>query len=249
VLIVHNGEDLRLKHILSTIMPEAHVITNSKPRAFGESCNQAAELANHEILMLLNSDLILSPLWLDPILEVFARESEVGTVGNLQHRIDTGWLDHGGKYFRTDGTPDHMDERFLPRYGQSAVDHFEVPAVTAACMGCRRSLFISAGGFDSAFQNGFEDDDFSMRLRAEHGKRHFVAARSRVFHAVSPSPNRKVREVAGRQLFLERWGEKGKELACEGPFTAQAQAAQWQPVKRSAIFTDRFAGLTPQIVE
>jgi GT2 family glycosyltransferase len=76
--------------------------------------------------------------------------------------------------------------------------------VGAACWLVRRSTFLSFGGFDEAFQNGYEDVDLCVRLRLA-GYRLLVSHQSRIHHWVGSSPTRALRDRGNRELFLRRW--------------------------------------------
>lgn len=172
---------------------------------YGPANNFAAEKASGEILVLLNNDIELTPGWLEPMLEGFAVRETPGFIGNLQFRFSDGGLDHRGVRFDLLRRPYHVRTRRLPYPGG---DFAQFPAVTAACCAIRRDVFLETGGFDPAYNNGYEDIDLCLKL-GRAGYKHYVANRSRVFHHVSSSPGRFSRESANLKLFLDRWGWPG----------------------------------------
>lgn len=169
---------------------------------FGAANNRAVRSATGEILVLLNNDVVLQPGWFEPLVAGFTRFPDVGMIGNLQYTVADGRLDHRGVHFDLLRRPYH-DRTPHPRHARR--DYSRYPAVTAACCAIRRETFLTAGGFDEAFRNGYEDIDLCLRLGRE-GFRHYVANRSMVRHHVSVSPGRFGQESNNLALFLSRWG-------------------------------------------
>ena len=169
---------------------------------YGPANNMAAEMAQGDILVLLNNDIELKPRWLEPMLAGFSACENPGFIGNLQFRINDGALDHRGVRFDLLRRPYHVQNRGLFAFRG---DLTRYPAVTAACCAIRRTVFLEAGGFDANFKNGYEDIDLCLRLGRD-GFKHYVANRSKVLHHVSASLGRFSRETDNLKFFLDRWG-------------------------------------------
>lgn len=186
----------------------ATLIRNEVNRGFGDASNQGAELARGEFLCLLNSDALVQPGWLPPLLETLAGPragaavplylNDDGTVQEAGSVIDSLGYAHavGG------GTqPDDFANRFKR----------EVDFASAACMVIRRDLFAELGGFDEAYSPGyFEDADLCFRL-SRRGLRTVFEPRSKVVHvrhgSQSPESARALME-RHREIFVARWGER-----------------------------------------
>lgn len=182
--------------------PRIRTLRNAENAGFAASNNRAAEAAGGAVFVLLNSDLVLLPGWLPPLLAGLERDARAGLVGNIQRRVVDGAVDHAGVVFDAIGRPMHVQR--LGACGRlSAYRRRE--AVTAACCAVRAEVFRAAGGFDVSYRNGYEDVDLCRRL-AREGLRHWVACRSTVLHHVSASPGRFDREAPNLRLFLARWG-------------------------------------------
>lgn len=184
--------------------PRIRVIYNEEREGYAVSINRGCQLAQGEYLGLLNNDLILTPGWLEPMLRCFKQRLRVGAVGNIQKNVETGTVDHAGIVFDLVGLPDHYGKNypFLMSF-----DYRDFPAVTAACMLIKRTLFETMGGFDEVYLNGCEDVDLCLRLRAKK-YRSLVAGKSVVYHHVSASPGRRDNDVLNNQKFLQRWGDE-----------------------------------------
>lgn len=208
VLIVDDGSNEQTQGFLSKLPAPIRVITHTENMGFACSNNRAASEAKGKYLILLNNDLILQRGWLDAMLSIAESSKEEQVVGNVQLSKITGRVDHVGKFFDENGDPRHFGQLHPGLFPWNPpVDYMECPSVTAACWLVHRSLFLRMGGFDEAYINGYEDDDFCMRARKQ-GYRIGVALKSWIFHYVSTSSGRKTHENKNRDLFLSRWEEE-----------------------------------------
>ncbi len=186
------------------------VVLNDINLGYAANNNLGAQAARGYILVFLNNDLILTPGWFYPLLEVFNEEPwqatavprRLGIVGNVQLQVSTGFVDHAGIYFDLVGMPVHQF-KYRPREALKIVGTI-CRAVTAACWCVRREVFLEVGGFDTGYRNGFEDIDLCLRL-GQLGYTHWVDYRSVIWHHVSSSPGRTKHNDANRARFLKQW--------------------------------------------
>ena len=205
VLIVDDGSNEESKGFLAALPKPIRILQNEENRGFAYSNNRAAAEARGEYLILLNNDLVLQRGWLDAMLAVANAGKSDRIVGNVQLSRLTGKVDHVGKFFDEGDDPRHFGQFFEELFPwDPPVDFYPFPSVTAACWLLKKTLFQELGGFDEAYRNGFEDDDFCMRARAKSYEVG-VALRSWVYHYVSTSSGRKNFEDKNRTLFLDRW--------------------------------------------
>jgi GT2 family glycosyltransferase/glycosyltransferase involved in cell wall biosynthesis len=186
----------------------ATIIRNQSNRGFGGASNQGAEAARGRYLCFLNSDALVEPGWLPPLLETLEHPgvgavvplylNENGTVQEAGSVVDS--IGHAHAVGR-DGDPNDFQLRF-PR---------EVDFGSAACMLVPAGLFHEVGGFDELFTPGYyEDTDLCFKLH-ERGLRTIYEPRSRVVHVLHGSgTSQSARETMERHrgLFVERWGER-----------------------------------------
>ena len=186
----------------------ATILRNTTNTGFGPASNQGAALARGRTLCFLNSDALVEPGWLPPLLETLAEPgvgaavplflNENGTVQEAGSVVDSIGHAHavGG-----DGDPRDFRYRFRR----------EVDFGSAACMLVPAELFFELGGFDELFAPAyFEDTDLCFKLH-ERGLKTIFEPRSRVVHIRHGSGTsgaaRKLMEEH-RDLFVERWGER-----------------------------------------
>ena len=183
------------------------VLRYDAPFNFSAIINFAAKEAQGEYLLFLNNDTqVISPHWMEAMLE-HAQRPEVGAVGARLLYAD-GRIQHAGVFIM--GIPTavagHMF-KFLPaKYpGYLAVPRMiqNCTAVTAACMMVRRQVFESVGGFDQAFRVAFGDVDFCLRLR-DLGMLVVYTPLATLFHYESASRGT-LHPPEDDRLFRDRW--------------------------------------------
>jgi len=215
----------------------ATVLRNEANRGFGGASNQGAGQARGRYLCLLNSDALVEPGWLEPLVEALDAPG-VGAVVPL-YLNDDGSVQEAGSVVDSighahavgaGGDPNDFAYRF-PR---------EVDYGSAACMFVRAGLFQELGGFDEAYSPGyFEDTDLCFRLH-ERGLRTIFEPRSRVVHIRHGSrTSESARQLmeSHRDLFVERWGER---LARRPRVIEAAQKPHQMLAARDAEALDRF---------
>jgi GT2 family glycosyltransferase len=205
VVIVDNASPDGTADRLRDEVDGAKLLFNDTNTGFGAACNQGAEAARGELLCFLNSDALVEPDWLPPLLETLQRDgvgaavpmllNEDGTIQEAGSVIDSvGWAIALG------GGDD--PERFEYRFAR------EVDFGSAACMLVRRADFVDVGGFDEAYEPAyFEDVDLCFKLK-ERGLRTMYEPRSRVVHVRFGSGNwDAARELMtkNRHVFYRRW--------------------------------------------
>ena len=172
----------------------AHVVSGG---SFAQNCNKGAEGATEDILIFLNDDTLPHVGWLQPLLDTFS-DPEVGIVGARLLYPD-GRIQHAGVYFDAPGgvlTAHNILED---------IESVDVDAVTGACLAIRRTLFEDCGGFDDQFDNGYEDVDLCLRVKAG-GWRIRYCAESTLIHYESQSGAARWRSVgANVQRLQDLW--------------------------------------------
>jgi GT2 family glycosyltransferase len=167
ILIVDNGsQEAQTLAYLASVPHQ--VIRDEASFNFARLNNRAAILARGEHLLFLNNDVeVLSPDWLEALLEHSQRE-EVGAVG-AQLLYTDGTIQHAGVVLGVGGVAGHA-HKYLP---VGAAGYFFFPhlirnysAVTAACLMTRKAVYEAVGGMEERLAVTFNDVDLCLRLRA-----------------------------------------------------------------------------------
>jgi GT2 family glycosyltransferase len=186
----------------------ATILRNEVNRGFGAASNQGAAEAGGRYLCLLNSDALVQPGWLEPLIEAL-EEPRIGAAVPL-------YLNEDGTVQEAGSVVDSIGHAHAVGAGGDPQDFAyrfrrEIDYGSAACLLIPTGLFHELGGFDETFSPGyFEDTDLCFRLH-ERGLRTIFEPRSRVVHVRHGSGTsesaRRLME-SNRGLFVERWGER-----------------------------------------
>lgn len=183
------------------------------PRNLGflGNCNAAAEVANGEILVLLNNDTLVLPEWLDALLQTFSDHEKVGLAGSKLINWD-GTLQEAGGIFWKDASAWNFgrgSDALAPEFNYMK----EVDYVSGASIAVPEEIWREMGGFDPIYTPAYcEDSDLAFRLR-KAGYRTLYQPRSEVIHHEGRSHGRdtgsgiKAYQVANQERLATRWGE------------------------------------------
>jgi GT2 family glycosyltransferase len=181
------------------------IVRNNENVGFGPGSNQGAARARSDVICLVNTDALVEPGWLPPLLES-VHDSGVGAVFPAKLNID-GTMQEAGAFVTGDANAyvfGDGDDPDSPEYGFPR----EIDFGSAAAMCMTRRCYETFAGFDPAYRIAYyEDADLCFRVR-EQGLRLAYEPRSRVIHARSVSaPAADLADVyaANREIFLNRW--------------------------------------------
>lgn len=202
-IVVDNGSTDDSVEWVTTNFPGVRLVRLDENRGFGEGNNRGVEAARHDVVVLLNNDMIVEEDFLPPLLEpftdpeVFAVSSQIffprgkrrEETGNTLARWEWGYLHFSHEPIQAF----HYRRRFLPVLwaggGSSAFD---------------RERFRSLSGFSSLFEPCYlEDTDLSYRAW-RRGWKVLLAAESRVLHKHRSSSRVRFTLPALEDLVQER---------------------------------------------
>ncbi len=185
------------------------VVAGEINAGFAANVNRGLAAADPEHdVVLLNSDMLAKPGWLESLQYAASRDPKIGIVGGKLLYPD-GRIQFGGTV-RNLGALEWFDHRyrFKPSdWGPAGVPQ-PVLAVGGACMYLTRELLNQLGGFDEGYPMAYEDVDLCLRAW-EAGFRVFYWPDAELTHLESVTRGTHVgeRERASQRLFWERWGD------------------------------------------
>jgi GT2 family glycosyltransferase len=202
IIIIDNGSADNINNYLKIKkLKNLKLVKNSINKGFAYACNQAARISSKQYLIFLNNDTEVLCNWIKPLLDIADKDFRIGAVGAKLIYPDNS-IQHAGVAFSSDKVH-HIYRNFSPCH-PAVNKQREFQAVTGACMLVPRKLFLSLGGFDEAFINGFEDLDFCFRARSK-GTKVIYTPKSVVIHHESKTPGRHDHHKHNAQLFASRW--------------------------------------------
>ncbi|MCK4546800.1 MAG: glycosyltransferase [Candidatus Eisenbacteria sp.] len=159
ILVIDNGSEEPVSY--AARQNNYRCIRNEKNLGFAAAVNQGIQNTHGDYVVLLNNDCIVTPGWLERLLDHFEADARVGVVApltnyaNNEQMIQVGYKDEEALY-------SFSEERYLTWRGRRR----ELPKVVGMCMAIPRRVIEETGLFDTRFGIGnFEDDDYCLRLR------------------------------------------------------------------------------------
>ena len=185
------------------------VVPGTRNAGFAANVNRglAAAGSEHDVV-LLNSDVIARPGWLECLQWAATRHEKIGIVGGKLLYPD-GRIQFAGTV-RNLGAPEWFDHRY--RFKRSDWGPANVPqpvlAVSGACMYIKRALIDEIGGFDEGYPMAYEDVDLCLRSW-QAGYQVFYWPDAELTHLESVTRGTTVgdRERASQERFWQRWGD------------------------------------------
>lgn len=187
VIVADNGSTDASVDMLKEKFPSVRIIQLDKNYGFAEGYNQALKQIDNEYTVLLNSDVEVTPGWLDAPLAAMEADS---TIVAAQPKIKA---QRNKEYFEYAGAAGgYMDIYGYP-YCRGRVLHvvekdegqYDTPAdilwATGACLFIRTTIYKEVGGLDAGFFAHQEEIDMCWRLRSR-GYRLVCTPQSVVYH-------------------------------------------------------------------
>jgi GT2 family glycosyltransferase/glycosyltransferase involved in cell wall biosynthesis len=167
IILVDNGSD---SYVLDNLIEKfrdtsVSILSVGANRFFGEGSNIGAESASGEILVFLNSNVVVTESWLEPLVQELQANPNVGAVGP-KFLYPDGSIREAGAFLDRNGQSVHRGR------GQSSGaglfnDKREVQYVSEDCFAIRKRDFLKVGGFNFVYEPGnYEDADLGFSLRA-----------------------------------------------------------------------------------
>lgn len=167
--------------------PQLTVIENPQNYGYARGYNEALKNITADVYCLLNSDVAVTAGWLEPVIEIFERDSSVVVVQpKLLDYNRPSYFEYagaGGGYIDALGYPFCRGRIFTtiePDKGQYN-DTRPVFWASGACFFVRSTVFKKLGGFDAAFGAHQEEIDFCWRAQ-RYGYKIFYTGASAVYH-------------------------------------------------------------------
>lgn len=178
------------------------VIHNERNLGFVKTCNQAIRETKGDILVLLNSDTVVSQGFVEKIIACFESDSKIGIASPVSSASPNMYINMlpGFNIFSMAGLVSHLSEKRYP----------DIVTPEGFCYCIRRDVIERQGLFDEVFGKGYgEESDYSMRA-LKNGFRTVCIDDLYVYHkrhATFSKSARDQRYKKNREIFDERWGD------------------------------------------
>lgn len=203
-------------------LPGVTVLKNDPNIGYTRTINRGIQEAGGDDVVLLNSDTIVTPKWLEGLRAAAYSRPKVATVTAMSDNAGAFSFPEFDRYCPKPAHLSHAEYALLLTQAASGCVPPEVPTGSGFCMYIRRALLDVCGLFDAeAFPRGYgEENDFCMRaLKA--GWVNLISPWSFVYHARTASfKNEKEKLVkAGVDVVTRRYPDYAElvKAAFAGP--------------------------------
>jgi GT2 family glycosyltransferase len=171
IVIIDNGSTDDSFSYCAANHPNVRWISLSRNYGFAGGYNEGLKLLNHQYLMLLNSDVEVTPNWLDPLFEWLENDKKIAAVQpkiiDYQTKKRFEYAGGAGGYLDRDGyafCAGRIFYQFEDDQGQYNGNQ-EVFWATGAALMIRNSAWKEVNGFDADFFAHMEEIDLCWRLK------------------------------------------------------------------------------------
>lgn len=187
VVVADNGSTDESLSVLAEEFPTVRTIVLDKNYGFAEGYNKAIAQIDSEFVVLLNSDVEVTPQWLTPILNYMETHPDVASVQpKIRRWLHRDTFEHAGAaggYLDILGYP-FCRGRLLNYVEQDKGQYDSIADVlwtSGACMCVRTHIYKEVGGLDGEFFAHMEEIDLCWRLNCR-GYRLVCLPASIVYH-------------------------------------------------------------------
>lgn len=187
IVLADNASTDDSVEFIKTNFPEIRIVINGSNHGYAKGYNDALSKLDHEYFVLLNSDVEVTPCWLEPMLTLLEKNVRVAACQpKLLAYNDKKMFEYAGAaggFIDKYGFPfcrGRIFNSFEEDKGQYNDDK-EIFWATGACMLVRASAFRDAGGLDEDFFAHMEEIDLCWRMK-NLGHKIMYCAGSTVFH-------------------------------------------------------------------
>jgi GT2 family glycosyltransferase len=187
IIVADNGSTDDSIKFLEKHYPEIRILANPVNEGFAQGYNTALKQVKAEYYILLNSDVEVTPGWIEPVIELFEKKPEIAA---CQPKI-IAWSDHKSFEY-AGGAGGWLDRYGYPFCRGRIFDHCEIDTeqydtiepifwASGAAMFVRAEIFHKMGGFDPYFFAHQEEIDLCWRMQ-HAGYQIYACPQSVVYH-------------------------------------------------------------------
>lgn len=201
MFIIDDHSDSITNNYLKRVSEKHHNVfyhKNTNNMGFVKTCNKGFSLGKSPFVVFLNSDVIVTPHWLERMIACMESDPKIALVNpftNYAANINIP-IAPGANVYSMDEVLRKQNYSYLP----------DIVTGVGFCMLLRRSIIEKVGLFDEIYGKGYcEESDLCMRLTTQ-GYRTVVADNVYVYHKGRSSfSDRDERYFTNRKIFDKRW--------------------------------------------
>lgn len=187
VIVADNASTDGSKEFMREHFPAIRLIDNGSNGGFATGYNLALRQIEAEYFVLLNSDIEVTPGWIEPVVELMDAHPEIAAcqpkILSYCERNKFEYAGAAGGFIDRYGYPFCRGRVFqtLEEDRGQYDDVCEVFWATGACLFVRADLYLKHGGLDDSFFAHMEEIDFCWKMK-NLGYKIFCCPQSTVYH-------------------------------------------------------------------
>lgn len=187
IFVIDNHSNDDSVSYLNQQFPTVKVILNDKNYGFAGGYNEGLKHIDAEIYCLLNSDVEVTENWIDPVLNLFEKDSSIAAIQpkilSYDNREYFEFAGAGGGLIDNLGYPYCRGRVFdnVEKDNGQYNDETEIFWASGCCFFIRSEDFWAQKGFDERFFAHQEEIDLCWRL-INSGKKIYYTGKSEVYH-------------------------------------------------------------------
>jgi GT2 family glycosyltransferase len=171
IIIADNASTDNSVSYLKSEFPEIRIIQNIENGGFAKGYNDALAQVDADYFVLLNSDIEVTPNWIEPVIKLMESDSKIAACQpkllSYYERNKFEYAGAAGGFIDKYGYPfcrGRLFQTIEQDIGQYN-DVFEVFWATGACMFVKADVYRKLGGLDNRFFAHMEEIDFCWRAK------------------------------------------------------------------------------------
>jgi GT2 family glycosyltransferase len=187
IVVADNASTDGSVEFMKQAFPDIRLIVNDFNGGFATGYNQALRQVDAEYYVLLNSDIEVTPHWIEPVVELMDADQSIAAcqpkILSYHDRTKFEYAGAAGGYIDQYGYPfcrGRLFQHLETDQGQYD-DTKEVFWATGACLFVRAELYLQHGGLDDSFFAHMEEIDFCWRMK-NLGYKIYCCPQSKVYH-------------------------------------------------------------------
>ncbi|MCV6636211.1 glycosyltransferase [Candidatus Albibeggiatoa sp. nov. NOAA] len=217
LILVDDGSQSETAQFLQDFAEQhaCQLLINEQARGYTCAANQGLKAASGDYVILLNSDTIVTPFWLDRLVACANSDEKIGMVGPLSNTASwqsVPYIEQNGDWATNPLPADMSPTQFANRLAAFSTRVYpRLPFLNGFCLLMKQAVIQQVGYFDEeAFGAGYgEENDYCIRAR-QAGWELAVADDTYIYHAQSKSYSHERRhQLAQRagQALAEKHGQ------------------------------------------
>ncbi|MFA6392440.1 MAG: glycosyltransferase family 2 protein, partial [Patescibacteria group bacterium] len=164
IIVVDNSPSDDLGQFLEAEFSNTSFLKNDDNHGFGQANNQAAKIAQGDILFFLNPDTLIQENIFQKIINAFEQDPKIGIVAPQLILPDNSFQPWA--YGKEGGILEIIKNKFFTQSTKQPSNQLtNTDWVSGAAMAIRRDIFEKVNGFDEKFFMYFEDIDLCLRTK------------------------------------------------------------------------------------